>query len=455
MRGQKNNELQLIDSPHILAVNPWIHDFAAYDFWSKPYGLLSLAAILRQHGSRVSYIDCLDRFHPRSTPSDPGARFGRGPFHKTPIPKPSRLRDIPRTFSRYGIVPDWFESDLKSIQPPDLILVTGLMTYWYTGLQETVAAIRRVWSGIPIVVGGIYATLCENHARATIDADAIVTGPAEGAILDIVHQYTGYNPEAAFDPELPDTYPYPAFDLQHRINYIPLLTSRGCPFRCSYCASGVLNPKFTRRSPPLVVEEILFWHNQHGVRDFVFYDDALLVNAGRHIVPILQTLIGLQLPIRFHTPNALHIRNIDDLTAGLMYRAGFKTIRLGLETAMFDERSDMDAKVTAEEFERAVICLHQAGFKPEQIGAYLLTGLPGQSLDAVKTSIKIVKRNGITPIAAHYSPIPGSSLWPAAVAASRYDLTADPIYTNNAIQPCRRQGFEWQTLTQIKQLIET
>ena len=51
-------------TPHILCVNPWIHDFAAYDFWAKPYGLLLLAAFLRAQGARVSYIDCLDRFHP-------------------------------------------------------------------------------------------------------------------------------------------------------------------------------------------------------------------------------------------------------------------------------------------------------------------------------------------------------------------------------------------------------
>jgi hypothetical protein len=52
------------DAPHILVINPWIDDFAAYDFWAKPIGLLLIAGILRTHGYRVSYVDCLDRFHP-------------------------------------------------------------------------------------------------------------------------------------------------------------------------------------------------------------------------------------------------------------------------------------------------------------------------------------------------------------------------------------------------------
>ena len=42
------------DAPHILLVNPWIHDFAAYDFWAKPLGLLILAAVLRGQGCSVA-----------------------------------------------------------------------------------------------------------------------------------------------------------------------------------------------------------------------------------------------------------------------------------------------------------------------------------------------------------------------------------------------------------------
>jgi hypothetical protein len=449
-----DNRQRADNAPHILLVNPWIHDFAAYDFWSKPYGLLSLAGVLRGHGCPVSYIDCLDRFHPRSARSDPRARFGRGPFHKTAIAKPAALRDVPRTFSRYGIAPQWFCEDLSAIRPPELVLITGLMTYWYTGLQETVAMLRQVWPRCAIVVGGIYATLCETHARDHLDVDAIVAGPAESRILDIVGSFTGHCFGPQFDPDDLDTWPYPAFDLQRCINYVPILTSRGCPFRCAYCATGILNPKMMRRSPARVVEEISFWHERHAVRDFVFYDDALLVDAAQHAVPMLEGILAAGLPLRFHTPNALHIRNIDNLTAGLMHRAGFETVRLGLETAVFDHRSEMDSKVTAAEFKRAVTCLRKAGFSARQVGAYLLTGLPGQSIDSVKRSIHIVKQSGITPIPAHYSPIPGSALWPEAVAASRYDLTADPIFTNNAIQPCSRQGFDWQTVSDIKTLIE-
>jgi len=443
------------DTPHILLVNPWIHDFAAYDFWAKPLGFLYLAAILNHHGFNVSYLDCLDRFHPQAPPTDPYARNGRGSYLKTRIPKPQGLEDVPRNFSRYGIKPQWFRHDLLALPRPDLILMTSLMTYWYPGVEETIKAIKGTWPDVPLVLGGIYASLCRNHAEKHSSADLVETGPAEEHILRLAGDYTGFNVSPTFIPDNLDTYPYPAFELQRKTTYIPLLTSRGCPFACKYCASYFLNSRRMLRDPKAVVEEIGYWHAKFSVRDFVFYDDALLVDAEKHAVPMFEGIIDAGLDVCFHTPNAIHIREITGQAARLMYKAGFKTLRLGLETASFAERKELDRKVTAEEFKQAAVFLKEAGFRENQIGAYLLTGLPGQELKDIEHSIKTVKQTGITPILAHYSPIPHTALWKQAVASSRYDLESDPVFTNNAIAPCQDKTFSWERLTHLKQLTAT
>ncbi len=440
------------NSPHILLVNPWVHDFAAYDFWAKPMGLLTLAALLRSHDLSVSYIDCLDRFHPSAPASDPSARYGRGPYFKTRIAKPRCFGDVQRTFSRYGIRPRWLREDLKALPPPDLILITSLMTYWYTGVQETIAVLHALFPDTAIILGGIYASLCDQHALKNSGADDIFCGPAENALFDLIARYTGFTSAPRFDSQKLDTYPYPALDLQNRINYVPLLTSRGCPYKCSYCASHFLNPGQMWRSPESVIDEITFWCRSYPVKDFALYDDAFLANAERHAIPVLEKIIQTGFSLRFHAPNALHIRGINSQTARLLFRAGFKTIRLGLETAEFDHRETIDRKVTEDDFKQAAGYLKDAGFEKHQVGAYLLVGLPGQELAAVERSIRAVQATGITPILAYYSPIPHTAMWQKAVAASRYDLAADPIFTNNSVLPCRSEDFNWETVTALKEL---
>jgi hypothetical protein len=439
------------DTPHILLVNPWIHDFAAYDAWASPLGLLTLAAILRHHGYRVSYIDCLNRFHPRSPRQDPSARFGCGPFRKTRIPKPKLFSDVPRHFSRYGIDPAWFREDARRLPPPDLILVTSAMTYWYTGVNETISALRHAFPKTPLVLGGIYASLCSAHARRHSGADVVFSGPAEGAILELAGSCTGFSTRRRFDPHAPDTYPRPAFDLQHRIAYVAFLTGRGCPFACAYCASHLLQPERVHRSPESTAGELAYWHRRQAVTDFVLYDDAFLADVEGHALPTLEAIVRRNLRIRLHTPNALHIRGVSAPTAELLFKAGFTTVRLGLETADFEHRGGLDRKVTAADFARAVAHLRAAGFESRQVGVYLLAGLPGQRTQSIVDSIDAVKDAGATPILAYYSPIPGTGLWEQATAASRYDLSSDPLFTNNAALPCRPGPFDWGWLAALKQ----
>jgi radical SAM superfamily enzyme YgiQ (UPF0313 family) len=440
------------DGPQILLVNPWIHDFAAYDFWAKPMGLLVIASLLRRHGMAVSYIDCLDRFHPNAPRSRPEVRHGRGPYLKHRLPKPAGLEDVPRYYSRYGIKPQWLEADLRRHPPPDLVLVTSMMTYWYPGVQETIESIRSVWAQSPIVLGGIYARLCPDHAHRHSGADQVAVEPAEENLFAIIRKFTGLSIKPDFDPGDLNAYPYPALELQHQIAYVPLLTSRGCPFNCAYCASRLLEPRRMLRSPGSVVEEIKFWKASYSQKDFILYDDAFLVDAERHAIPILENIIEANLRVRFHTPNAIHIRGITAQTAQLMRKAGFTTLRLGLETVEFDHRQSFDKKVTEAQFKRAAGHLQKAGFEKAQVGAYLLAGLPGQNWASVEHSINTVKQLGITPVLAHYTPIPQTALWPRAVAASRYDLESDPVFTNNAIMPCRREPFVWDALARLKEL---
>ncbi|MBP9598767.1 MAG: B12-binding domain-containing radical SAM protein, partial [Desulfobacter sp.] len=415
------------DPPHILCVNPWVHDFAAFDFWARPLGLFTIAAILRQNRVRVSFLDCMNRFHPRKTKPVKVYWDGRGPFDKTQIPLPraldADLGHVSKKFTRYGALKEWIEQDLLAMDRPDLILVTSLMTYWATGVAETIALLKKILPDVPVVLGGIYASLCETHARKYSGADQVITGPAEPVLADLVETYTGFTLNEMPDPADLDTTPFAALDLQDAIAYAPILTSRGCPFSCEYCASSFLEPRLRRRSPENVFQELCHWHNNFQVKNFAFYDDALLINPERYAFPLLERIIDEKMDIFFHTPNALHIKEISAKAADLMFKAGFKTIRLGLETADFSSHRH-DIKVKRNEFFTAVDHLRTSGFAKDQLGAYLLCGLPDQNLDEVEASVNLVKGLGLTPVLAYYTPIPHTPMWADAIKNARFDITA-------------------------------
>jgi len=437
------------NAPHILFVNPWIHDFAAFDFWARPMGLVQLIAIVRSHGIKVSFVDCLNRFHPKAANlQSKQYRYGRGAYLKTEIPKPEKLSHFPRKYSRYGIHPEWFVEDLKSIKKPDIIMITTIMTYWYPGVQETIHCIRSVFKDIPIVLGGIYVRLCFTHAKKNMDADIFVSNHGEISIFEIISQLTGFQPTLTFNMDQLDTFPYPAWDLQPVIPFIPLLTTRGCPFRCEYCASGYLETKIRRRSIEHVYDEIEYWYQKMGVRDFVFYDDAFLFQPDRFALPLLEKIVRKKYPIRFHTPNAIHMREITESVAQLLFAAGFINLRMGLETMDFNQR--MDQKLTFSEFETAIINLKKAGFQSKDLGAYLLIGLPGQKRELIIQSIDCVKKNGVKPILAYYTPIPHTKLWTKAVESSPFDIAQDPLYTNNTLFPCQPDGLDWKELSEYQ-----
>ncbi len=442
------------EPPHVLLVNPWIDDFAAYDFWAKPIGILAIAGILKTCGYHVRYVDCLDRFHPGLSRLPEAGQFGKGPYPKTRIEKPGKLHDVPRHYSRYGLPDSLVREGIGDGPEPVAVLVTSLMTYWYPGVIALIKVVREVFPEVPVVLGGIYATLCYEHAIRHAGADIVLPGLCETKLLEFLGDLTRLRERPEFHSGELDTYPYPAFELQSAIPYVPILTGQGCPFRCAYCASAFLSPGLRRRSPDHVVEEITYWNEKHAVVDFAFYDDALLIEADRHIMPILEGVMRRGPQVRFHTPNALHIRPLSREVAGLLFRAGFKTIRLGLETAFFDDRQAIDSKVEPDEFEQAVGYLKEAGFKGEDLGAYLLYGLPGQDLSKLERSIKMVKACGLRPILAQYSPIPHTELWHEAVKASRYDLGEDPIFHNNSIFPCRKAPFSWEEVRYLKDLVQ-
>jgi len=445
-------------SKKVLLINPWIYDFAAYDFWLKPLGLLYLGGLLRANHHRISCIDCLDPYNSlmlqKSGKASKRHAYGHGRFFRQVIEKPSCLEAIDRSYCRYGMDPSVFRKEIARFSDTDVVLVTSMMTYWYPGVFDVIKILKEMLPGVPVILGGKYASLCHDHAAANSGADFAVRGRGEKQILELMRSVFGE--DIVFNPEEDDldALPYPAFDLLGRIDQVPIITSLGCPYRCSYCSSHLFYDRHMKRNPGKVADEIEYWHRRFGVMDFSFYDDALLADPESLIIPLLHDIQRRNLSCRFHCPNGLHVREIDAPLSRLLFESGFKTIRFGFETANFEAQRETGGKVRNEELKRAVAHLKEAGYKTRDIGVYLLCGLPGQQAREVEESIDFVVRCGARPVLAEYSPIPGTPMWPEAVAASIFDIQREPLYHNNTLLCCRNNDFSYEAYRGMKERIQ-
>jgi radical SAM superfamily enzyme YgiQ (UPF0313 family) len=429
--------------PHILLINPWITDFAAYNFWIKPLGLLSICSLLRENGFRVTLIDCLD-FQIKTN------RYGDGKFFKTKIGKPLCLKSIPRNYSQYGIPEEILLKRLSFLEEPDLVCVTSGMTYWYPGVLKAIEITKKLFKKVAVILGGIYATLCYDHAKKHSGVEIVFQGRGEFEILELVSELTGIKLRASNLRPQTCELPYPAFDLYPQLDYVCIATTRGCPLKCTYCASPFLSGPLVRGDPLKVIEEIELWTNRYHVDNIAFYDDALLIEPSKHFIPIMKEIIKKGIHCNFHTPNALHVKEIDEEVAGLLFRGRFKTIRLGFETSNETTQIETGGKVDNKDVRRAIKYLKRAGYSGEEIGVYIMAGLPGQRVGEVEESIAFVKEAGARPMLVEYSPIPHTPLFEKAKRRSQFDLENEPLFHNNSLLPCQWEGFTMADYRRIK-----
>lgn len=411
--------------PKILLVNPPIYDFAAYDFWLKPYGMLSVAGKLRDQAD-FALFDYIDRLHPfiarkKQYKSD---KWGRGMFYYEKITKPSCLAQIPRYYRRYGLPQALFADFLKKEKPFDYAFIQTTMTYWYPGVQEVIQDIREFHPNAKIILGGVYATLCRSHAES-IGADSVISG----INLEPLWDYMNITPDTK-QPAL--------WEIYNNLNTGILKLTDGCPFSCTYCSVQKVYGKFKPRDIEHSFAELEFICKL-GAKNVAFYDDALLYRPEEILVPFLEKVIANKIKVNFHTPNALNARFITSDLANLMVRGGFKTFYLGFESSSVKWQNQTGSKVYSEELVQAVEHLTKAGANLSDITAYQILGHPNGDMQELEESMHFVHSLGIHGMLADFSPIPGT---PDGESCRNLVNLDEPLMHNKTAFPIIMMGFD-------------
>lgn len=381
-----------------------------------PLGLLYLASYLKHYGIDVKFIDSV------------GNKFNQY----------SQYEDITLRGMAFQEIIDDVPEDTA------LIGIAALYSSAHIITKELIRLLKRKFPDKKIVLGGAHASILAEFVLQDTDADIIVIGEGELTLLDLCRNIANYhnvigiafkengkvnfNPTRALISDL-DTIPIPDRGLINIQNYFDaaephgcsssgrwttLLSSRGCPFNCTFCTTPkIWQRRWRNRSPEKVINEMMELNERYGVTDFHFEDENMGFNK-KWMHKFCDLLIERELKFTWQPSNGLRVETV--LDPGLMEKmkqSGCSLVVFTLESASDRVRNEIIKKsLDISSIEKAVLLANKIGLKST---CYFILGLPGERLDEAEKTLQFVyhlARKGLDePVISLFSMLPGSTLF--------------------------------------------
>jgi radical SAM superfamily enzyme YgiQ (UPF0313 family) len=187
------------------------------------------------------------------------------------------------------------------------------------------------------------------------------------------------------------------------------MTSRGCPFRCSFCSSGAfLGRKLRLRSPKEVVDEIELLVNKYGVKEIHFEDDNFTLIKD-HAKAICREIIARNIKIVWQSPNGVRIDSLDDELIYLMKESGCYRLAFGIESASQKILDRANKMIDLRKVPDAIKKVKKAGIEAH---GFFILGLPGETRETAMETINFATKLSLD--LANFAllvPLPGSQIF--------------------------------------------
>lgn len=338
-------------------------------------------------------------------------------------------------------------------QPWDVV---GIQVYscGYEEARCLARAVRARWPETKILVGGRHVTalpeetlrdeaafdaalVSEAEASVPIYLEALAAGPdALAGVPNLVYR-AGPGGDLRRGPSLPypplDDLPRPAWEhiapslyptapqgsVARRSPIAPLITSRGCPYLCRFCASGLQGHTIRYREPGHVVDEMEMLVERYGVREIQILDDNFTLRRA-HAEAILEGVIARGLDLALSLPNGVRLDRLDPELVHLFERAGGYSMTVGIDSGSQRILDAMERAVSLEEMEASVRMVKaQSGLR--LTGNFIL-GLPGETREDLAATLRFATRLPLDrAYFAMYLPLPGSALFNELRAQGRLE----------------------------------
>src|SRR6266850_4277508 len=397
-------------------------------------------------------------------------KFGGFLSRFIPVGIPVAIGCLAAYLKKHGIKVRVVDEEIVDITPSVLReMVQGLERPYMFGLScltahvvrayQLAAMIKAEFPDSIVIAGGLHPTAVPEEALATGNIDYVVRGEGEEVLLQLHNAVRGgkdpsklmgisflrdgkvvNNPEAPLIPELDDIpmFPYELFE-HPKYDMAFITSSRGCPYKCTYCSQRMLTGTTYRyKSAGRIVEELDILINRYKQKQIVFYDDNFCFKYKR-VEDVCQAIMNAGL----HTKCAFTVQTrADNFPADLvpiLAEAGFKHAGFGMETGVNRLAKLIGKGETVEQHLEAVALGKKHGF---DISLFMIFGLPTETKEDRTITFDVVQ--GAAVQASKYNnliPYPGTPIYNDLKVTDR--IHVEPGWSNfNSTLSVTRSVFD-------------
>jgi radical SAM superfamily enzyme YgiQ (UPF0313 family) len=367
-------------------------------------------------------------------------KFGGFLSRYVPVGIPVAIGCIAAYLKKHGIAVNVVDDEIVDITPSVLReKVEGLEKPYIFGLSCLTAHVVRgyalskmIKAEFPdsiVVAGGLHPTALPDEALELDTIDYVVRGEGEETMLKLYRAIRSgeditplqgisykrdgrivHNPEAPLIPDLDDIpiFPYELFNNpKYDMGFI--CTSRGCPYKCTYCSQRMLTGTTYRfKSAERIVHELDVLINEFGQKQIVFQDDNFCFKKKR-VVEVCEAMIAAGVHKKCAFSIQTRADNFQAEFAPIMAAAGFKHVGFGMETGVNRLATLIGKGETVEQHIEATTVAKQNGMS---VSLFMIFGLPTESDDDRETSYRVVQEMKVQ--ASKYNnliPYPGTPIY--------------------------------------------
>jgi magnesium-protoporphyrin IX monomethyl ester (oxidative) cyclase len=360
-----------------------------------PLGLLSMAAWLERAGHSLAVHDCLGPAAPAGNPAHVAAILAQAPD----------LVGFSATTS--GFLDACALARGVKARRPEIVTVCGGVHASALGAE----LLRRFPELDCLCLGEGEQTLAElaaGTAPAAIrglvwrDGDTVVSNPPRDHLADLDSlPFPAYHRLAGF----PRGYNLPLFSYIRRPG-ATMVTSRGCPFQCSYCDRSVFRRSYRTHSAAYIYDHLRHLRRHFGVRHVNIYDDLFTAHRER-IFTLGRLLVDRPLGLQFNC--AVRVGQADAELLRLLKRAGCLQVSLGIESGDDDLLAAHKPGVGLEAARDTVRRIQACGLRAK--GLFMM-GLPGETAASIRRTSDFVIALGLDDMnMTKFTPFPGAPVW--------------------------------------------